>query len=408
MDIQSRALPPPLYGFLYAPPGLAQGFVTITLGYLLSRNGVSVAEIGAIVGLFLLPAAWKFVAGPFIDTSLTPRAWSGLSLAVGCGLMAVFAFVPLTSANAGLLSLLGLLMGVAFITSTSAVTAAMAQTTSTERRGAVSGWQQCGNLGGIGLGGGLGLWIAEHAGGQAAAALSLTAICAACFWPFLRLNPPQRPGGENLGARLVDIARAFWELARTRAGVLIILLVVMPASLGAANGLLAAVAGDWRASADLVALMLGAVSGIANLPGCLIGGYLCDLFPRRTVCVLAALACALGEGAMALGPHTPLAFSLFVVLNAVLLGVAWAAVSAVIFDKLTGRGAATVASILSSLANVPVSVVTMIIGGVETRHGSTAMLLTEAGIAIVALGLYTLVASLWRPTESPAAQLAAA
>jgi len=404
-----RELPPSLYAVLYAPLGLAQGFVTVTLGYLLAHNGVSVAAIGTVVGLFLLPQTCKFLTGPLIDTSLTPRLWYALTLALGCALLAAFAFMPLTPPDAPALSVLGLLMGVAFTTATSAVTTAMAGTTPTERRGAVGGWQQCGSLGGIGLGGGLGLWIAEHHGGQTAAALTLAAICALCFLPFLRLRSPPRERGEPLGDRLIDLVRVLWELVRTREGVLILMACVLPASLGAATGLLSAVAGDWHASADLVALMLGAASGVANLPGCLLGGYLCDLFPRRTVYVIAAIACAAGEAAMAFGPHTPLAFSAFVILNAVLLGVAWAAISAVIFDKLTGRGAATLSTVLSSLGNLPVSVVTVVVSAVETRQGSTAMLLAEAGIAAVAMALYITMASLWRPKRvSTTTELAAA
>ncbi|THD78294.1 MAG: MFS transporter [Phenylobacterium sp.] len=403
-----RELAPPLYALLYAPQGLAQGFVTVTLGYLLARNGVSVAAIGTVVGLFLLPQTWKFVAGPVIDASLSPRIWCAICLAVGSALLAGFAVAPLTSANVPGLSLAGVVMGAAFTMASSAVTAAMARTTPPEQRGAVSGWQQCGNLGGIGLGGGLGLWIAEHAGGQAPAALTLATICAACFLPFLMLAPPPRTIGVALGARLVDLTRAIWELARTRAGVLIALIMLMPASLGAATGLLSAVAGDWHASADLVALMLGAASGVANLPGCLLGGYLCDRFPRRPVYVLAALGCALGEAAMAWGPHTPAAFAVFVLLNAVLLGVAWAALSAVLFEKLTGRGAATVSSVMSSLCNLPVSVVTVIIGGVQTRQGSTAMLLTEAGIAVAGVAVYVAIASLWRPARRADVEAAAA
>jgi uncharacterized membrane protein YwzB len=102
---------------------------------------------------------------------------------------------------------------------------------------------------------------------------------------------------------------------------------------------------------------------------------------------------------MALAPHTPTAFCVFVILNAVLLGVAWGALSAVLFDKLTGRGAATVAAILSSLGNAPVSVVTVVVAAVQAKQGSTAMLLTEAAIAVVALAVYMLVATLWRAAQ---------
>jgi hypothetical protein len=58
---------------------------------------------------------------------------------------------------------------------------------------------------------------------------------------------------------------------------------------------------------------------------------------------------------------------------------------------------------------VPVVAVTALMGVVETRYGSGAMLLTEAGLgAVSALG-YALVAYLWRPeAEGVTAALAAA
>jgi MFS family permease len=66
-----------------------------------------------------------------------------------------------------------------------------------------------------------------------------------------------------------------------------------------------AVAGDWHASADVVATVTGALAGIASIPGCITSGYLCDRFPRRTVFMYCALAGAVAEGLVTLAPHTP-------------------------------------------------------------------------------------------------------
>src|SRR5437870_4322534 len=79
--------------------------------------------------------------------------------------------------------------------------------------------------------------------------------------------------------------------------------------LGAASNLFGAIAGDWRASADLVAVVTGMLGGLASVPGCIFGGYLCDRFPRRTFYIFAALANAGGEVLMALAPHTPFWFA---------------------------------------------------------------------------------------------------
>jgi MFS family permease len=286
--------------------------------------------------------------------------------------------------------------------------AAVGLTTPHEKRGAVAGWQNCGNLGGVGLGGGLGLWLAEHAGGQGTAALGLAALSVACIGPMLFLRVPPRPPGVPAAEKIADVGRGLWAMARTRAGVLAMIAVTIPAGLGSATSLLSSVAGDWHASADLVALVLGVVTGVANLPGCILGGYLSDIFPRRIAFIWSALAFAAGETAMALGPHTPMAFAFFVVLNAVLLGVAWATVGAVIFDQLTARAAATVSTVLSSLCNVPVVAMTALVGSVEAMHGSTGMLLTEAAVSAGAVAAYALFAWLWKPAGADGLQPAAA
>lgn len=399
-----RGLSPHWYLFLYLPSGLAGGFITVTLGYLLAHRGVSVAAIAGLVALYGLPTTWKFAMGPVLDTSLTPPKWYLINVVVAVAAMISLAFAPLSSASMPLLAGLALAMGVAINAVGSSATAAMALTTPNERRGAVAGWLQCGQLGGAGLGGGLGLWLAEHAGGQVTAALTLAGLCAVCALPIFHLRVPPRLAGVSVRHRLLDVLGALWTLARTRTGVLAILANVLPASLGATGQLLSTVAGDWHASADTVALVLGAVTGVATLPGCVVGGYLCDVFPRRTVYILSALACALGEGAMAFGPHTPLWFAVFAVLNAVLLGLSWAAVSAVCFEQLGARAAATVAAVLSSISNLPVVIMVAIVGGVEAKHGSSGMLLIEAGFGLASVVAYVSIASLWKAAPTIAAR----
>ena len=180
------------------------------------------------------------------------------------------------------------------------------------------------------------------------------------------------------------------------------LIVVQPSCLGAASNLFGAIAGDWRASADLVAVVTGMLGGLASVPGCIFGGYLCDRFPRRTFYIFAALANAGGEVLMALAPHTPFWFAAMALANQFLLGVGFSALSAVIFESLRASGAATISSVLSSLGNLPVVVMTMVVGWVQTRQGSTAMLLTEASVAVIAITAYAVLAYVRRSTHEVA------
>jgi MFS family permease len=196
------------------------------------------------------------------------------------------------------------------------------------------------------------------------------------------------------------LGRTLLEIIRTRKGALALMLSMTPVALAASANLWSAVADDWGASADLVALTTGALGGIASIPGALIGGYLADRYPRRAVFIGCGFVSTIGLLVMALAPHTPGWFGTMVLVNAMLTGAAWAAVGAVCFECLGGVGAATLGATFSSAANLPVPVVTMIVGAVQTRYGSTTMLLAEAGIGIVSLTVVCGVIWLWRPTPA--------
>jgi MFS family permease len=120
-----------------------------------------------------------------------------------------------------------------------------------------------------------------------------------------------------------------------------------------ATTLLPTVAGHWRASSDLVALIGGALTGLAVMPGCVIGRYPCTRFPPRTVYIAGSLAFGLGEGLMALSPNTPATFAVLSILNAFLAGLANGPYSVVIFASMGSKAAATLGSILSNLGQLP-------------------------------------------------------
>jgi MFS family permease len=395
----SRPLPAPLYGMLCLPGGLVNGFVSVTLGFVLGHRGVSVAAVSGLVGLFLLPTTWMFLAGPVVDVSLTPRRWYAITVIVTAGCFAAFALTPMTAVAVPLLGVLTFTASAAAVGASAAAIAAMALTTSPAERGPIAGWIQAANLGGTGLGGGLGLWVADRAG-ESAAALAMAATTLACAAPLTFLRVPRRLPGVAVSARAGQMAREIWELARTRAGILAVILMVMPSALGASMGLLPAAAGAWRASASLVALMSGVLGGLATIPGCVVGGHLCRRHVHRSVYIVGALAFAAGLTAMALSPHTPFAYGAFLISNYLILGVALGALTSVNFDALGPTSPATVSSGLLSLANLPLLAMTLLLGQAEARLGVNGMLLTEAGLGAACVALYTLLALCWRAPAS--------
>jgi MFS transporter, PAT family, beta-lactamase induction signal transducer AmpG len=390
-------MPPPLFGVLFIPTGMCQGFVSVVLGYILSQHGVGVAEIAALVGLRLLPETWAFLAGPVIDSSLSSVRWYVIAIAGLALCFFGFAFYPLEAGNSGLLGALCLSSGITAVLSASAASAILPLTTVDAVRGACAGWRQTGFLGGIGLGGGGALWLATHAGGLRTAALVSATVYLLCLFPFLIVKVTVAPRGASVATAAREALGALWKLLRTRPGILAAIAVTLPAGLGAAAYLMPAVAGDWHASADVVATVTGALSGIASIPGCITSGYLCDRFPRRTVFMWCVLAGAVAEGLVTLVPHSAAGFAAIVLVNSAFTGLAYGGVVAIIFERLESVGAATVVGVLGALSNLPVVLVTMLLGAVQTRGGSTTMLLTEAGLGVISVGIYALLVVFWRP-----------
>ena len=151
----------------------------------------------------------------------------------------------------------------------------LAQCVPAEMRGRASGWAQAGNVGGSGVGGGLGLLLAEHFSQPWVSGAALAAICLVC-WGCVRFVPAARR--TRSVPRYLDalrgVVRDVWEVARSRVGILALILMVLPIASGAAPW--SAIAGEWSAGADLVAVVNGIVGGLAAAAGALVGGYLCD------------------------------------------------------------------------------------------------------------------------------------
>ena len=122
------------------------------------------------------------------------------------------------------------------------------------------------------------------------------------------------------------MVKDLWQVARSRLG-LALLICFLPLGTGAASRTVVAVADDWHASANTVALVTGVLSGLVSAAGCIVGGYVCDRMDRKTAYALYALlqaACVVG---MALAPRTELMYIVFTTLYSVTMGFTYAAFS---------------------------------------------------------------------------------
>ncbi|WP_372782585.1 MFS transporter [Phenylobacterium sp.] len=392
-DTAHRGPHPALYLILYLPFGIAFGYVTVTLGWLLGNAGASVAAIAALAGMGLLPNTWKVLWAPVIDTTLTAKAWYLVGVAGTAAIIAGIAFMPL---RLGLLPAFGwLVLAANFMATitTMSVERFMAIDTPEDQKGQAGGWSQAGNLGGAGLGGGLGLLIVRHSGHPWISGAFLAAVCMASALPLLWLREPGRVAdGRSYLETLKETGRDVLTLVRARIGLLACFIMLLPIGSGGLQQLWAAIAKDWGAGADEVALVGGLLSGLVSIPGCIAGGYLADRMDRKQAYMLFGVALSAVALVMAFGPRTPASFLVFACLYNFVVGFSYGAYSAVTLEAIGQGAAATKFNLISSLSNVPILVVTLVDGWAETRFGATGMLLTEAGIGVAAVAVYGVVA----------------
>ncbi len=384
---------PIVYLILYLPLGIAAGYATVTLGWLLSHAGASVEQIAMLASVVFLANTWKVAWSPLIDTTLTAKIWFMIGLLLtAVGIMGA-ALLPLETRLLGTFGWLVLGFSISATVCSIAVDRLMAFDVPDHLKGQAGGWSQAGNLGGAGLGGGAGLWLSQHSGHPWIAGAVLAPICMVCALPLLTIREPGRVGrGKSYWATLSETGLDVLTLIRARIGLLACFIMLLPIGSGGLQQLWAAIAKDWSAGADEVALVGGLLSGLVSIPGCIAGGYIADKIDRKLAFSLFGIALSAVAAIMASTPHTPMAFLVSACAYNATVGFCYGAYSAVTLEAI-GKGAAgTKFNLISSLSNAPILVVTLVDGWAETRFGATGMLYVEAAMGVAGVAIYGLVA----------------
>ena len=377
---------PFVFFFLVLPYGISSGFVSITLPFVLTRVGFSVALAASIVAIGVSANLWRFLWGPVADLTLTARRWYLLGLGTSAATLLLLAFLSLHQ-NA-----VAILMAVVFVSQVAGtlivlpVGGLMAHTVAEGAKGRAAGWYQAGNLGGNGIGGGVGVWLASHFSKEIAGGglvIAMFASAAAIYF----VSDVRVVANETLGERMRILWRDILSMVRAAIPLFTIVLVCSPIGASAMNNLWSAVAPDWSATADQVALVSGVLNGVVSAIGCVIGGWVADRVGRWWSYFGSGFLMALVAIIMAVTARTPNAFSVGVLAYALTCGMAYAAFSAIVLLAI-GRGAAsTKYATLSSLGNLPVVYMTASDGWVHDRFGTAWMLHSEALIAIICIVL---------------------
>ncbi len=374
---------------LIVPFGAMAGYVTVAVAYLLTRAGVPVGETAALIALSYVPHTWKFLWAPIADTTLSRKSWYLIAAVVSAAGMVAIGAIPATATGIAMLSVVVVTANVAVTFLGMSVESLMAYATPPELKGRAGGWFQAGNLGGGGIGGGAGLWLAQNLPAPWMAGAILGAACLLCALGLFFVTEPaaaHRLGG--IGRSLVEVGKDLWSVARARAGFLALILCFLPIGSGAASNLWSAVADSWHASADAVALVNGVLGGVVSAIGCIAGGWICDRMNRKRAYALYGVlqgGCAV---AMALAPRTEAMYVVFTLAYAFITGLTYAGFSAFVLEAMGTGAAATKYNVFASLSNVPIWYVTLLDGWAFTRWGSGGMLYAEALAGIAGLFLF--------------------
>jgi len=388
-----RRTHPSVFLVLIVPFGAMGGYLSVAIGYQLTQAGVSVEEVAALIAASYIPQTWKFLWAPVADTTLSRKTWyllAGLVSAVG---IFVTGAVPADAASLPLLYAAVLISNVASTFLAMATESLMVYNTPPALQGRAGGWFQAGNLGGNGLGGGAGLWLAQTLPEpwMAAAAIAVAcALCCAALW-FVPEPPPLARTGRY-GRMLLEVLKDLWQVVRARAGILALLICFLPIGSGAASNLWAAVADDWHASANTVALATGVFSGIVSALGCIFGGYGADRMDRKTAYALYGLLMALSTVAMAVAPRTETMYVVFTLIYAFIQGLTYAGFTAVVLETIGLGAAATKYNLYASLSNMPIAYMTLVDGWAHTRWGAAGLLNVEAAFGILGIIVFIVVA----------------
>jgi MFS family permease len=267
----------------------------------------------------------------------------------------------------------------------------MAHRIAENRKGSAGGWFQAGNLGGAGLGGGAGLWLATHYN-LAIAGLVLSIASIVFGLAVLWIKDVPHIKGKTVKAELVEMGRDIITMVKIPIVLYVIIFIcVAPIGSGGASNLWSAMAADWKTNADTVALATGLLSGLASAVGCVLGGFIADRWGNWVAYLGAGTLSALVAVAMALLPLQPYVFIWGVLVYAFVLGLCYAGFSSAVLFAIGKKNASTKYALLSSLGNLPVMYMTAFDGWAHDKFNSKWMLIDEALAGLLFIGIAVIV-----------------
>ena len=382
---------------LILPFGMMSGYLTVAVAYLLTKAGVSVEHVAGLIAISFIPHTWKFLWAPVADTTLRRKTWYVIACVLSAvGFWAMGAF-PATRAGLAALTIVVVVANVAVTFLGMSVESLMAYETPDDEKGRAGGWFQAGNLGGGGLGGGAGLWLAQHLTAPWMAGAVLGLVCLLCCIALFFIEEPMASHRhENLGKSLFNVIIDLWNTSKSRMGAIALILCFLPIGSGAAGNLFPLFATEWGANANDVAATSGALSGLLSAFGCMLGGYFCDRMDRKLAYAVFGIIMSVCAVLMAWAPHNLNMYYVFVLSYSFIAGLCYAAFTAVTLEAIGTGAAATKYSIFASLSNTPIAYMGILNSFFYEKSGSNAGLYSDAAMGLAGVLVFLLVAAVSR------------
>jgi PAT family beta-lactamase induction signal transducer AmpG len=372
------------------PYGISVGFASIALPYILTDHGFSVALAAAVTALGVSANVWRFVWAPFTDLTLSLHKWYWIGIALCAGTIVMLCLIPIDKNAAGLIMAVVLISQIAATFVIAPVGGFMAKTVEEVKKGRAGGFYQVGNLGGTGIGGGVGIFLYIHYS-YTISGFALAGAMLLCL-PVLHYVPQvYAEKGETLKKGFHSLWKSIKHLLGSRIALFTMPLLLCPIGTGALSNVFSSVGKDWKTSADTIALVNGVLNAGVSAVGCIVGGWIADKVGRWWAFFGGGTLMALTTLVMSICVFTPFSYTVGVLTYALMLGIVNAAFTAVILYAIGKELAATKYALLSSIGNLPVVYITALDGWVHDRYSIKIMLQTESMLGLGFIALFLLI-----------------
>lgn len=369
--------------------------------YMLRKHNLPIDEIANIVVIASLPSIWSFLWSPLADIGMRKRSWVLLS-STGAALSSLAAILDIDALHAGshaLVTALLFLMN-AFAGLLSSSCGALLTEMPAGLRGRSSGWYQAGNTGGAAIGGGLFIWLADHAPSAAVAFLIAALMILPALAALLIKEAP--PATRELAPHFAGMIRDMKDLFATRTTWIGLIFILSPVGSAAIGNLISGMGPDYHASSNVVLWVTGVAGGLLAAFGCFLGGFIADNIGRKFAYSLAGGLAGICGLYLGYGGFTPVTYALGYSLYSVASGIAYAVFTAMVLDILGHRqhAAASSYAIFNSAGNLPIEYMTWIDGWGYGRWGARGLMSVDA-IANGGFGLVLLIVAILTSSSRP-------